>query len=86
MFLNSNDMLMLSIAPIQFLDSRMIIKGATAMNQIRVATSGMPSMFSTWEEINDLRRRYPSTPAWGQAGFCGVGNVMHRRKALKAGG
>ena len=75
-----------SIAPIQFLDSRMVIKGATAMNQIRVAWSGMPSMFSTWEVINDLRRRYPSTPAWGQAGFCGGGNVMHRRKALKAGG
>jgi hypothetical protein len=52
-----------SIAPIQFLDSRMILKGATTVNQIRVAWSGMPSTFSTWEEINDHRRRYPSTPA-----------------------
>jgi hypothetical protein len=35
----------------------------------------LPSSLTTWEEAIDLRRRYPTSPAWGQAGFQGGGNV-----------
>jgi hypothetical protein len=38
----------------------------------------MPTFQSTWEEIDDLRRRYPDALAWGQAGFQGGANVMSK--------
>lgn len=32
-------------------------------------------MMTTWEEAEDLHHRFPTHPAWGQAGFQGGGNV-----------
>ncbi|CAD6253096.1 unnamed protein product [Miscanthus lutarioriparius] len=63
------------VHPIEFTDSRMVIKGASAVSQIQVRWSSLPSSLTTWEEVTDLRRRYPTSPAWGQAGFRGGGNV-----------
>jgi hypothetical protein len=44
-------------------------KGSSSVFQVQVLWSGLPSSLTTWEEVADLRRRYPSSPAWGQAGF-----------------
>ncbi|CAD6337171.1 unnamed protein product [Miscanthus lutarioriparius] len=38
---------------------------------------------TTWEETEDLHRRFPTHPAWGQAGFQGGGNVRTYRRARR---
>jgi hypothetical protein len=46
----------------------------------------MPQSLATWEEVEDLRRRFSSSPALGQDGFQGGRNVMNkngRRRARK---
>jgi hypothetical protein len=35
----------------------------------------------TWEEAEDLHRRFPKSQSWGQAGFQGGGNVRTYRRA-----
>jgi len=67
------------VQPVQLTGAGMVLKGASAVAQIQVCWSSQPSSLSTWEEANDLRRRYPANPAWGQAGI-GGGNVKYRCK------
>jgi ribosomal protein L21E len=38
-----------------------------------------PSQLQTWEDEHDLRRRFPSAPAWGQAVFQVGGTVMNNK-------
>lgn len=58
-----------TVSPISFQNSRMVRKGSSSLFQVQVLWSGLPSTLMTWEEISDLRRQYPSSPAWGQASF-----------------
>lgn len=51
------------ISPLQFLDSKTVRRAASAITQLKVVWSGMPSSFASWEEINQLCRRFPRTPA-----------------------
>lgn len=46
-----------------------------AVSQVLVQWSGQPESLATWEDQDDLKRRFPRAPAWGQAGFQGEGNV-----------
>jgi hypothetical protein len=71
-----------AVSPVQFLSSRMCRKGASTVSQILVQWDAVPASLTTWEEAEDLRRRFPRCPAWGQAGFRGGGNV--RNKGMKA--
>jgi len=53
------------------------------VSQILVQWESLPESLSTWEEAEDLHRRFPKCPAWGQAGFRGGGNVRARGKKGK---
>ena len=39
--------------------------------------SGMSKTLASWENVQDLRRRFLGAPTWGQAGFQGEENVTH---------
>lgn len=69
--------------PVRILESRLISRGSKTIQQLKVRWSNFPDHYSTWEEAFSLRRRYPDAPAWGQAGFEGVGVVMGRRQSKK---
>jgi len=40
-----------------------------------VQWSGQPEALATWEDYDDLKRRFPQAPVWGQAGSQGRENV-----------
>lgn len=75
----------LVVSPVAFTDSRLVLRGASMINQVRVQWNAAEHPLMTWEEqeLNDLKRRFPKTPAWGQPDFRGGGNVRHRRKECK---
>jgi hypothetical protein len=68
-----------TVHPVSFLACRRLQKGSSSLFQIQVQWSSMPETLTTWEEINDLRRRCPGNPAWGQAGFQEQANVRRKR-------
>jgi hypothetical protein len=52
------------------------------------SSAGMPDTLATWENLQDLRRRFPGAPAWGQAGSQEEEDVMNlpsatRKKTLR---
>ena len=53
----------------------LVKKGATAVPQVPVKWSGLPTTSTTWEDYNVLRHRFPEAPAWGQAGTSAGGVV-----------
>lgn len=61
----------------------MVRKGASTISQIQVQWSDSPRSMLIWEEIEDLHRRFPTSPARGQVGFRGGGNVRTSRKARR---
>jgi hypothetical protein len=71
------------VMPLRFLDSRMCQKGASTVSQILVQWDALPASMTTWEEAEDLYRRFPRCPAWGQAGFRERGNVRTKKKKGK---
>ena len=64
-----------SVQPQGFLDFRTVSKGCSNLSQILVQWDELPGSLTTWEEVNDLRRRFPRCAAWGQAAFREGGNV-----------
>jgi hypothetical protein len=72
-----------SLQPVAFLDSRMVKKGASVLSQIKVQWAGISDSLVTWEEASDLRRRFPTCAAWGQAAFQGGGNVRISKHQLR---
>jgi hypothetical protein len=66
--------------PVHILESRLVNKGSSMINQLKVRWSHLPAHYTTWEEAFSLRRQYPDAPAWGQAGFQGVGIVRKQRQ------
>ena len=57
------------------LQRRLRHQGAVAVSQILVQWSGQPEELATWEDHDDLKRRFPRAPAWGQVGIQGRGSV-----------
>jgi len=51
------------VQPIPFTATRMVRKGTSMIAQIQVRWSLLPSSMLTWEQENDLKRRYPRSPA-----------------------
>jgi hypothetical protein len=45
---------------------------------VLVKWSGWPESMATWEDAADLKRRFPSAPAWGQAVLQEGGDVSIR--------
>jgi hypothetical protein len=61
--------------PVRVLQRRFRQKGLVAVPQGLIQWSDQPESLATWEDLVELRQRFPRAPAWGQAGFQGRGNV-----------
>jgi hypothetical protein len=61
--------------PKAILQHRLVKKGNTAVPQVLVTWSGLPSSSATWEDHNMLKIRFPAAPAWGQAASSAGGGV-----------
>ena len=62
-------------SPLLVLDRQLRLRGGSAVPQIMVRWDSV-SQLQTWEDENDLRRRFPTAPAWGQAASKAAGSVM----------
>jgi len=58
----------LDILPVMLLDRKMVAHAGAVAPRIKVQWSQMPSTMANWEDESDLRRRFPTAPAWGHAG------------------
>jgi len=61
--------------PSRLLQRRLRQQGPVTVSQVLVQWSGQPESLATWEDHDDLKRRFPRVPAWGQAGIQEGGNV-----------
>ena len=61
--------------PTRVLQRRLRQQGPVSVAQVLVQWSGQPESLATWEDADELRQRFPRSPAWGQAGAQGRGNV-----------
>jgi hypothetical protein len=62
--------------------------GSSSVKEGLIRWTGMPDTLATWENLQDLRRRFPGAPAWGQAGSQEEEDVMNlpsatRKKTLR---
>uniref|UniRef100_A0ACD5U163 Uncharacterized protein n=1 Tax=Avena sativa TaxID=4498 RepID=A0ACD5U163_AVESA len=65
--------------PLRVLETRQVRRRKNALEQARIQWSGLPASMATWENLLDLKTRFPRAPAWGQATAKGRGNVMGPR-------
>ncbi|XP_066311463.1 uncharacterized protein [Miscanthus floridulus] len=75
-----------ALLPVQVLDVAMVRHGGTLKDRALVRWDKLLDSMSTWEDPQDMHRRYPT--AWGQAASQAGGNVRNRlctRKTLKSG-
>lgn len=63
--------------PLTVLDHRITKKGNNTIPQVLIHWSNTLPEQATWEDLEDLKTRFPGLPAWGQAGFQGVGIVRN---------
>jgi len=66
------------LVPEKFLDSKLVQRGSSAATLLLVHWSFLPPELATWEELQDLTRRFPDAPAWGQAGIQAGGMSQYR--------
>jgi hypothetical protein len=62
--------------PEQVLGTRWRRKDSVSQKQVLVRWSKLPDALATWEWLDEVQERFPGSPAWGQAGPQGEGNVM----------
>jgi len=67
-----------ALEPIKFLDSKFVRQGSSTVKLLLVQWNLLPPALAIWEEECDLARRFPASPAWGQAGFQPARNVMNK--------
>lgn len=65
----------ISLQPLQIVERAFVAHGSATATRIRVRWAGLPPDLTSWEDADDLCRRYPRAPAWGQAVLQGEGNV-----------
>lgn len=63
------------LCPVAIVNTRLTRIGHKVIPQGLAQWSHLPSQWSTWENIQDLRQRFPVAPAWGQASIQEEGNV-----------
>lgn len=63
------------LVPSRILQRRLRQDGPVAISQVLVQWSGQPESLATWEDHDDLKRRFPRAPAWGHAGSQGGESV-----------
>ena len=61
------------VQPQTMVGHKEIKHGRGFVTQVLVTWSGLPTSLKTWESEQELRCRFPSAPAWGQAGSQGKG-------------
>ena len=61
-------------------DKRSVQQGASFITKLRVRWEGLLPAMDTWEEVQDIRRRFPQAPVSGQPGFQGGKSVTPLRK------
>ena len=61
------------------LSKRMVSKGVRSVQQALIKWSSWPDSMATWEDLEALRQRFPSAPAWGQAGSLQGGGACYYR-------
>lgn len=64
--------------PSQILDSRVVKRATDAVLQVLIRWSDSAAEDATWENMEDLRTRFPTALAWGQAKFQGEGIVKEQ--------
>lgn len=57
-----------SIQPEAVLRRHLVKRGKSAVPYALIKWTGMPAELATWENIRQLKLRFPEAPAWGQAG------------------
>ena len=57
------------------MSKRLVSKGVRPVQQVLIKWSSWPESMATWEDLEALRQRFPSAPAWGQAGSLQGGRV-----------
>nr|CAH67116.1 H0502G05.7 [Oryza sativa] len=61
--------------PLRILDRRLTKRGNSAVAQVLIQWSASVPEDATWEDLDDLRSRFPAALAWGQANSQGEGLV-----------
>jgi hypothetical protein len=61
--------------PLEIVARRLVKKGNTAIPQVKLTWVGLPPTATTWEDYNVVKERFPTAPAWGQAGIQAGGDV-----------
>jgi hypothetical protein len=61
--------------PVTIMQTRLLEHGGEFLTQLKVTWSSMVKELANWEDADALREQFPATPAWGQAGSEGRGNV-----------
>lgn len=63
--------------PEHILARRSRVLGSSTIKEVLVRWTGMSDASATWENVQELRQRFPDAPAWGQAGSQGEGDVTN---------
>jgi hypothetical protein len=63
--------------PERILAKRWRALGNSSIREALVQWTGMNDKLATWENLQELQRRFPAAPAWGQVGFQRQGDVMN---------
>lgn len=66
-----DDVLQAAQEPLRVLDSREVSSNGVRTQHVRVQWRDWPPSLATWENLEALQRRFPTSLAWGQAGFQG---------------
>ncbi|VAI09232.1 unnamed protein product [Triticum turgidum subsp. durum] len=64
--------------PVKVLQRRFRQEGHSAVPQGLIQWSGQSEDLATWEDLDELKQRFPRATAWGQAVLQGRGNVSNR--------
>ncbi|KAK1617297.1 hypothetical protein QYE76_022814 [Lolium multiflorum] len=68
--------------PERVLARRRRILGNTTLLEGKVVWSGVSDNLATWDNLQELKKRFPEAPAWGQAGSQGEGDVTNPATGL----
>ena len=58
-------------------------RGNASVPQGLIQWSDQPDALATWEDLEELKQRFPHAPAWGQAGFQGAGECLAMHLLIK---
>jgi hypothetical protein len=69
--------------PVKILQRRVSTSDHTIVPQVLVQWSNLPRSLATWEDLEELKQKFPRAPAWGQAGLRRGGDVSNQDAPTK---